>query len=939
MNKLTILFGLIILPAFLLSQEQRNTGHFQLVITEKGKGIVDTRIDNMGYWRLMVEQGMVVPDPVIRVPEAIYTGSGIDNTRSLTTTDSPDVPVASTSSTQSENSIFVDPTDELNVLNSNNSTTNPVGSLYGADYLLSADGGETWGGSVNGAGGGNSGDPSTSISLTGRMYVGFINSSYGQSIAYSANGGSTWTAVQCGVYNGGMLDKNHMWIDNSPTSSYEGNVYSAWTDFGSTNTNQIMVTRSADDGLTYSTPVNVSAAVLAGSHNQGVNISTGPNGEVYLIWAIYDGWPTDESAIGFAKSTNGGTSYAAGTRIISNIKGIRNTTAGKNQRVNSFPSMTVDISNGPNRGNIYVTWANVGVPGTNTGTDVDVYMIRSTNGGTSWSSPIRINQDPIGQGKKHYFPWITCDPVTGDLSAIFYDDRNVSSTQCEVYCANSYDGGSTWENFKVSDVAFTPAPIPNLADGYMGDYLGISSRNGKVYPVWPDNRSGTVMTYCSPYDLNPLPDANFSASTTTPCLNQTVTFTDLTNKSPVSWSWTITPSTVLYVNGTSSSSQNPQVQFQAYGNYSIQLDVTNAYGSGTISKPNYISVNFSNANFTASNTTPVINTEVTFTDLSSCNISSYSWNFGANATPASATTQGPHTVIYSATGLKTISLTVNGNVTETKTNYINVLPMPTYCSAGSSYTNCDEYIARVQIGSIDNTTTCSSPGGYGNYTSLSTKVSPTYSYSITITNGMTIYTGDQCGIWADWNWDGDFSDANETMTVTGTPGVGPYTATIVPPATALKGNTRLRIRITWTGAVSPCGTTTYGEVEDYTLHVGTPGLWNGGTSGSPTDWNTANNWDDGRVPTSTIDVIIPAGLSYYPVVSGSYSCDDLNIRDNSTLTVQPGATINVNGNLNVGQGVSGTLNINGSTCNVTGQINVSTGGTVNVSNGGQLKEN
>ncbi len=48
-----------------------------------------------------------------------------------------------------------------------------------------------------------------------------------------------------------------------------------------------------------STPINISAAVNAGSHNQGVNIQTGPDGEVYVAWAIYDAFPTDETATGF----------------------------------------------------------------------------------------------------------------------------------------------------------------------------------------------------------------------------------------------------------------------------------------------------------------------------------------------------------------------------------------------------------------------------------------------------------------------------------------------------------------------------------------------------------------------------------------------------------------------------------------------------------------
>jgi hypothetical protein len=64
--------------------------------------------------------------------------------------------------------------------------------------------------------------------------------------------------------------------------------------------------------------------------------------------------------------------------------------------------------------------------------------------------------------------------------------------------SNSYDGGDTWEDFRVSDVAFTPSPIPGLAASYMGDYLGISARGGMVYPVWPDNRNGYIQSFVSP---------------------------------------------------------------------------------------------------------------------------------------------------------------------------------------------------------------------------------------------------------------------------------------------------------------------------------------------------------------------------------------------------------------------------------------------------------
>jgi hypothetical protein len=141
-----------------------------------------------------------------------------------------------------------------------------------------------------------------------------------------------------------------------------------------------------------------------------------------------------------------------------------------------------------------------------------------------------------------------------------------------------------------------------------------------------------------------------------------------------------------------------------------------------------------------------------------------------------------------------------------------------YCPAGSTYTNCDEYISRVQVGTIDNATACSQPGGYGDYTALSTDLVYTIGTPITVTNGHP-YSSDQCGIWIDWNQNMDFYDPGEQITVSGTPGVGPYSATIVPPPDAVSGPTRMRIRITYTGVVDPCGFVTYGEVEDYTVNI------------------------------------------------------------------------------------------------------------------------
>ena len=484
-------------------------------ITPAGKGIVVPYADNIGYWTDMVRQGYVKPQKffpwVAPKPASTQARPG-----SLTPQDSPDVAVTSgTGVTESENSVFIDPTEENTVLNSNNSTDWGQGfvqNVFGAGSFYSSDGGLSWGGSIQGAGRVNKGDPTTAISLDGRWYIGKISNTYGQSVAYSTDKGYTWHEVQVAAGPAttyGLLDKNHMAVDNSATSPFQGNVYVAYTNFitGTPDTNQVQVSASNDGGLHWSAPYSVSRAVNAGKLNHGVNIATGPAGQVYMAWSIYDTWPSDETAIGFTLSFDGGGVWQSSRRIISNIKGIRNSMTGKAMRVNSFPSMAVDLSQGPARGTLYLVWANVGTPNINTGTDIDIYLIKSADGGDTWSVPVKVNQDVPGLGKQHYFPWITVDALTGAVCVIYYDDRNVSSTEAETWVSYSFDGGNSFSDFRVSDVSFTPTPIPGLAYNYFGDYIGIHSLNMKVYPVWTDNRlaGGQTMTWTSPFNLGPAP--------------------------------------------------------------------------------------------------------------------------------------------------------------------------------------------------------------------------------------------------------------------------------------------------------------------------------------------------------------------------------------------------------------------------------------------------
>ncbi|MCD4698800.1 MAG: T9SS type A sorting domain-containing protein, partial [Bacteroidales bacterium] len=392
--------------------------------------------------------------------------------------------------------------------------------------------------------------------------------------------------------------------------------------------------------------------------------------------------------------------------------------------------------------------------------------------GATWSTPVKVNQDPSGAGKEHYFPWITCDPSSGILSAVFYDDRNVSSTQCEVFCANSFDAGDTWEDFKVSDVFFTPSPIPGLAGGYMGDYLGIIARDSYVYPCWTDNRGGLYMTYVSPYVTNNLPHPS----------DLIVTLNETTGATTLDWQFDGEDFLhfVVYRDGNPLGTTNDLTYSDNLPDYGIYTySVTAMHDDGESVGAN-ASVQWGNAQI---------------------NVNPPAFNVALE--PGASTVE---------------TLTIE-NIGELELSY-NIITVITtdkgskdYCDASGG---CDEYISNVTLGDINNSSACD---GYADYTDLSTNLNPEETYDITVVNG-TYYSTDDLGVWIDWNQDQDFDDAGENVVCeSNNGGQGTYSFTV--PADAVAGETRMRIRIKYydSDCGDPCGTTTYGEVEDYSVYV------------------------------------------------------------------------------------------------------------------------
>ena len=139
-----------------------------------------------------------------------------------------------------------------------------------------------------------------------------------------------------------------------------------------------------------------------------------------------------------------------------------------------------------------------------------------------------------------------------------------------------------------------------------------------------------------------------------------------------------------------------------------------------------------------------------------------------------------------------------------------------YCEA--STTTEDEYISKIVFGTINNSSGWQ--GAVANYTNLSTVMNPGASQQMVVTNG-TPWASDIVTVWVDWNRNYEFGDnTNESYNLTNVGGTGAsFQGNITVPNNQFGGQYRIRVRMTYSTAPTPCGEASYGEIEDYSLLV------------------------------------------------------------------------------------------------------------------------
>jgi hypothetical protein len=388
--------------------------------------------------------------------------------------------------------------------------SNPRGNTRVA-YYYSSDGGRTWGNNVLSLetpqkSWGRASDPSVASDLDGNFYLCALmldNSSFDSSVYVfkSTDDGRTFNDPVPVVADIGhpsapkQADKCYVTVDTSATSPFKNTIYVTWTSTEPDRTVVLTAHRRPGDAG-FSEPKTISHS----GDMRGPSITTGPNGELYAAWEGIG----NPRVVLFNASTDGGNTFLptevapgrdfrmhdyVGAVAEGNIPGL---IIRPVSRMNSFPVIDVDRSNGPNRGTIYVVWAE-----STNGIDSDIFLKRLTppNGGRpEVSPPVRVNND--GPGAHQFFPWVSVDSTNGNVEVVFYDQRDdPGGSLINLYLARSTNGGTSFdENSRVSSTGSDPRVQAEVSGSNasaigIGDYIGLAAVRGKAHMLWTDTRS------------------------------------------------------------------------------------------------------------------------------------------------------------------------------------------------------------------------------------------------------------------------------------------------------------------------------------------------------------------------------------------------------------------------------------------------------------------
>jgi hypothetical protein len=288
-----------------------------------------------------------------------------------------------------------------------------------------------------------------------------------------------------------FLDKPWMTVDNFDSRG-NGTIYVTTTDFGATSIN-LLAAESRDDGATWQQQPLAEGAV------QGSNVVVAANHKAYAFW--WDGNQAPTERIMMNRSDNkgvfGSTPTTVATLRTTGVDG----SLGLDFRTNAFPQAA---TNPKDANAIYLVYIDVGQAPGDRG---DIYFTQSTNGGRSWTTPVKLNDDATTADQ--FFPTLTVTPDGTHVFVTWYDRRNAATPNGNmerfgVIGKIDDDTVTFGHNFVYSD-----APFPEsfghdfiAAPDYMGDYDQATSDNAFFYTSFVDTRRGNQDVFFEKIPVN-----------------------------------------------------------------------------------------------------------------------------------------------------------------------------------------------------------------------------------------------------------------------------------------------------------------------------------------------------------------------------------------------------------------------------------------------------
>jgi hypothetical protein len=319
-------------------------------------------------------------------------------------------------------------------------------------------------------------DPGLTVDRFGNFYLvilSYVDTSNpnGLYVLKSTDGGMSWSEpVEVINQVPNVFEDKELIACDRSMGPHDGNLYVAWTRFSWTT--EILCARSLDLEDGFEDPVEVSDA----NGVQWPVPCVGEDGTLYVGWVQYS-----PARIRLDRSFDGGETFGSDLTISSIYSA--SATLNGNLKSYSYPALDCDLSDGPYRGRLYAAYMD------RVGGQRDVFLRYSDDRGTSWSYPLRVNDDSPGNNRDQFHPWLCVSP-DGVVSIVFYDRRHdPSNLLMDLYLAQSHDGGNTIEpNLRVSTVSSDPTAS---RAGLIGEYIGLAASSGeRIHPVWTDTRHG-----------------------------------------------------------------------------------------------------------------------------------------------------------------------------------------------------------------------------------------------------------------------------------------------------------------------------------------------------------------------------------------------------------------------------------------------------------------